>query len=303
MGKKKFCFILAFLLFLSVFVFANEKKVKVYDCFPFFNELELLEVRLHELYEEVDHFVIVENPLTQSGNEKKLYFEENKQRFSKFLDKIIHIVGPKREKPLSDWHRENAQRNDIMLGLKNAKDDDIVIISDLDEIVKREKIIEIKNYILAKKDPIRLDLKMYRYFLNRRDMNVDIWRLAYASSFKTLKKYSPQHLRCEYNYENYLEDAGWHFTDMGWISRFAYKINSCAHQERNIPRWKKAYKVMRWARRCKLVKIDDTYPKYITENLKFFKNRNFIDDNLPPNWNMRVFNKRQKILEKKSKIL
>ncbi|NGX63012.1 MAG: hypothetical protein KR126chlam6_00417 [Candidatus Anoxychlamydiales bacterium] len=298
-----FSFVLGIEFFLSTFVFANEKDVKIYDCFPFFNELELLEVRLNELYDVVDHFVIVENPLTQSGNEKKLYFEENKQRFAKFLDKIIHIVGPKREKPLSDWHRENAQRNDIMLGLKDAKDEDIVIISDLDEIVREEKISEIKDLIKGNKDPLRLNLKMYRYFLNRRDMNIDIWALGYAASYKTIKEYSPQHLRCDYSYTHYLDNAGWHFTDMGWISRFAYKINSCAHQERNIPRWKKAYKVMRWARRCKLVKIDETYPKFITRNLKYFKNRNFIDDNLPPNWNMRVFNKRQKNLERTEKTL
>ena len=63
---------------------------KIYDCFNFFNELDILEIRLNVLYEHVDYFVIVESSITHSGEEKPFYFEENKERYSKFLDKIIH---------------------------------------------------------------------------------------------------------------------------------------------------------------------------------------------------------------------
>ena len=65
--------------------------VKVYDCFIFFNELDLLELRLETLDPYVDHFVISECDSTFSGEDKPFYFEENKEKFSKFLDKIIYI--------------------------------------------------------------------------------------------------------------------------------------------------------------------------------------------------------------------
>ena len=275
--------------------FSNESKVKVYDCFPFLNEVELLQVRLHELNDVVDYFVIVENPLTQSGNEKPLFFEENKEKFSKFLHKIIHVVGKRRPSPAySDWDRENEQRDDILLGLKGAKDDDIVIISDVDEIVREEKVQEIKEMIKSKKDPIRLMLKMYRFFLNRKDMKMDMWPLAYATSYKTLKKHSPEKLRTKFPYQYSMDNVGWHFSGMGYIDRYAYKIESGAHQEINNERYKRAYKLIRWAKRCRLVKIDETFPKYIVDNFKYFEERNFIDNKLPPNWKIRVFNKRQK---------
>lgn len=287
-----------FCSFISFLTFSSKLRSEVYDCFPFFNELDILEVRLNELYDVVDHFVIVENPLTQSGLKKPLYFEENKERFKKFENKIIHIVGPIREQN-SLWGRENAQRNDIMLGLINAKDDDIIIISDLDEIVKKEKVQEIKEMIANKKDPLRLGLTMYRYFLNRRDMDINIWWLAYATSYKTLKNYSPEYLRTGHNYLYTLNDAGWHFTDLGWTKANTSKLEACAHQERNNKKNKNPYVLLKKARKGKIVRIDNSYPKYIVENLKYYKKINFIDDNLPFNWNVRVFNKRQKNLEKK----
>ena len=63
----------------------------IYDCFIFFNELDLLEIRLSELYNYVDYFVIVEANKTFKGKSKPFYFEENKQKYKKYLDKIIHV--------------------------------------------------------------------------------------------------------------------------------------------------------------------------------------------------------------------
>lgn len=300
--KKIFFFCLLIInISVTILGFSNDKSVKVYDCFPFLNEIELLHVRLNELNDVVDYFVIVENPLTQSGNKKPLFFEENKEQFSKFLHKIIHIIGPSRPSPkYGDWDRENAQRNDILLGLKNANDDDVVIISDVDEIVRKEKIQEIKEMIKSKKDPIRVLLKMYRFFLNRKDSKMDMWPLAYATSYKTFKKHSPEELRTKFPYQYKIENAGWHFSGMGYIDRYAYKIESGAHQEVNTDRYKRVDKLIKWARkRCKLVKIDENFPKYIVDNFKYFEERNFIDNNLPPNWKIRVFNKRQKTLNDK----
>jgi len=288
---------LIFLVFFSLMslLFSNEKKIKVYDCFLFLNELDILDIRLNELYDVVDYFVIVENPSTHSGNPKPLYFKENKQRFSKFLDKVIHVIGQKIEFAKDTWVRENSQRNDILLGLKNAKDDDVVIISDVDEILKKEKVREIKDYISKKNEPVRLNMKMYRYFLNRQDL-IDSWQLAIAASCKDVRKYTPQYLRVEFAVKDNLKDAGWHFTSLGWIKQFSYKMDSWAHQEWNKKKNKNASRLLKKARKGKLVKIDSSYPKYVVENLSYFKKINFVDDNYPFFWNLKIFNKRQKAL-------
>ena len=68
--------------------------MKTYDCFQFFNELDLLEIRLELLYEQVDYFVISESNKTHSNNDKQLNFENNKDRFAKYIDKIIYITEP-----------------------------------------------------------------------------------------------------------------------------------------------------------------------------------------------------------------
>ena len=219
-------------IFMSSFLFSNQKDVKIYDCFLFFNELDVLEIRLNELYDVVDYFVLVENPLTFSGNKKPLYFKENKKRFSKFSDKIIHIISPKVNTD-NPWVRERIQRDSILLGLKNAKDEDVIIISDVDEIVKKEKVQEIKKLISQGKEPMRLRLKMYRYFFNRRDMEVNIWNLAVAGSYKSVSEYTPHWLRVQLSTSCYLNEAGWHFTSLGWTKANTYKLESWSHQERN----------------------------------------------------------------------
>ena len=109
----------------------------IFDCFTFFNELNILEIRLNELTEVVDWFVLVEATKTFQGQDKPLYYLENKNLFEEFNDKIIHIVVefPERidneygrTKSLA-WGREQYQRDQIARGLNAAKSDDLVIIS------------------------------------------------------------------------------------------------------------------------------------------------------------------------------
>ena len=114
----------------------------IYDCFTFFNELDLLEIRLNVLNDVVDRFVLVEAGQTHTGKPKRLLYEENKLRYSKFADKIIHVRIDSFPSGHDAWWNENYQRNAIMQGLKCAKDDDIVMISDLDEIPRPELVAE-----------------------------------------------------------------------------------------------------------------------------------------------------------------
>lgn len=110
--------------------------MKVYDCFTFYNEFELLELRLKSLWDIVDYFVIVEANKTFSNQPKPFYFEERKDEFKEFLPKIRHIKGVV-DLPFNgpgDWTIENAQRDLISKGLEDAEPDDLIFISDLDEI-------------------------------------------------------------------------------------------------------------------------------------------------------------------------
>ena len=106
----------------------------IYDCFTFFNELEILKIRLNEMYDAVDYFVLVESEETFRGAPKPLFFYENKNAFTRYKDKIIHIIVKGKFETGSPWAREAFQRNQIMRGLENCKKNDIILISDVDEI-------------------------------------------------------------------------------------------------------------------------------------------------------------------------
>jgi beta-1,4-mannosyl-glycoprotein beta-1,4-N-acetylglucosaminyltransferase len=116
----------------------NTKRAAVFDCFMFFNELDLLEIRLIELHELVDYFVLVEATRTHTGAAKPLHFAEHRSRFAPVLDRIIHIVvddlpaGADHDPYVSDV----AQRHAIIRGLDRAKPGDLILVSDLDEIPK-----------------------------------------------------------------------------------------------------------------------------------------------------------------------
>lgn len=227
-----------------------------YDCFSFFNELDLLEIRLNTLDKVVDKFILAESPLTHTGNPKPLYYAENKERFSKFNDRIIHIVVddfpampedmPVREKA---WTRENWQRNAIVRGLpKDIKDEDILLISDLDEIPSPEYLKK------AVSNPIgvtRLDLKAYCFFINLRNVSYPIWnngtRVLTWHTFNDPKTYAgagyteccvaavnqgPSATRVRFlKPTKIMKPAGWHFSYLGGVEAIQRKMKSIAHTE------------------------------------------------------------------------
>ena len=112
----------------------------IYDCFSYWDEDLLLDLRLNILNDYVDFFVIVEGNKTWQNNFKKFRFDLDK--FKKFKEKIIYIQVKDMPDGTNPWVRENFQRNCIGRGLKEAKNDDLVIISDLDEIPNPEKILK-----------------------------------------------------------------------------------------------------------------------------------------------------------------
>lgn len=122
--------------------------MKVIDVFPFFNELDILEIRLNILDPYVDYFIISEATKTFSGLDKPLFYDENKERFSKFSHKIIHnIVEDTTSPELHPYQRDVFQKDKIKdVILENSAEDDIIIWSDVDEVPNPEAIKDIRDY-------------------------------------------------------------------------------------------------------------------------------------------------------------
>ena len=227
-----------------------------YDCFSFFNEVDLLEIRLNTLDKVVDKFILAESTLTHTGVPKPLYYAENKERFAKFNGRIIHIVVndfppfPNTSATEMAWIRENWQRNALIRGLpKEATDDDYVIISDLDEIPSPDAVIRAK----AHKGVTRLYLTMFYYFLNYKNYTYPIWCLGpqvlplkilcdntatFDANYSTFidprvnKGITPTVVRFM-TPEHIITNAGWHFSYCGGIVSVQSKIRSIAHTENN----------------------------------------------------------------------
>ncbi|MDQ7817356.1 MAG: glycosyltransferase [Melioribacteraceae bacterium] len=196
--------------------------MKIYDCFVFYNELELLELRLKELNEVVDYFVLVESSKTFTGLDKELVFAENRNRFSEYNHKIIHVVLDELPTGNGAWEAEFFSRNAILNGLTNAADDDLIIISDVDEIPNSSII---KNSSIEQ--PNVLAQRLYYYFINC--WQNQIW----YGSIITKKKFltTPQDLRDKRNQLPVIPDGGWHFSFLGGAERIVSKIKAYAETD------------------------------------------------------------------------
>ncbi|MDA9104845.1 hypothetical protein N9J79_03860 [Candidatus Pelagibacter ubique] len=230
--------------------------MKIYDCFMYFDEEVVLDVRLNTLNEFVDYFVIVESIYTHKGNLRELKF--NHKKFEKFKDKIIYIVdeetypqtdeintedseGEKSRKAIFNAaYRENGQRNLITRGLKKANDEDIIMVSDVDEIPKLSEL-NFKNInekiILFKQD-------MFYYKFNLWLPNL-IWTGTKACKKKNLV--NPQWLRnikdrkysffridtffskTKYTSIKVINDGGWHFSNIKTPKEIEFKLRSYLH--------------------------------------------------------------------------
>src|SRR3990167_3841286 len=139
--------------------------MRIFDCFLFFNELELLELRLMTPNDVVDYFVLVEADKTHTGNTKDFVFDKNKHRYQKYLNKIIHIKvehTPALDRSTDAWAIENFQRSCISRGLTSATDEDKVITSDVDEIPNPETLERLKG----SDHPVTLRQHLFYYYVN-----------------------------------------------------------------------------------------------------------------------------------------
>lgn len=207
--------------------------MKIYDGFQFFNELELLEIRFNELYDVVDHFVIVESTKTHQNNPKPLHFWENRDKFSPFLDKVIHHVFDPKECPYP-WYIENEQRNQIKNSKFSPRDEDFVIISDADEIPKKETISLIKQNCPL--EPSTMVMQMSYNYINcivEEPSDVAGWRGSVVLPARHFRENSPNSFRDKKDFLPRIENAGWHLSFMGGPEKIKDKITSYAHSEFN----------------------------------------------------------------------
>jgi len=216
--------------------------MKIIDCFTFFNELDLLEFRLKLLDSHIDHFVLAESNITHSGQPKPFYFEENKERFKPWLHKIMYIPVHQSSEGLvfnsessynpqsSAWKLENGQRNALAAATKLISNDDLVLLSDLDEMPDPVMLKKLK----LTNGPVVLSQLFHYYFLNCQNTgNERWWNGTIVSSGQQFKTAMPQELRDKRNDIPVVKKAGWHFSYLGGLEKIKQKIRSFAHTEFN----------------------------------------------------------------------
>lgn len=267
---------------------------RVFDCFPFFNELELLNIRFRELSDVVDYFVLVEASRTHTGVTKPYYFQENKHLFTKYEHKIIHkmidIWDDPGVTPWQNWGREIIQRNTINSTLADLSlnDDDIVLSADVDEIPRRQAV---EAYV-GRGDICCLEEKTYHYNLNclLETPTIDPKICRYNS----IKEIGVADLRYFHhkNPHHIIKNAGWHFSFMGGTEKIIEKMRAYAHYDPRDPKMETYLSkdnVESSAREFKSVFLRDDVkyaktkdfsdmPRYITENFQHFVDNKWIID-------------------------
>lgn len=249
----------------------------VFDCFMFFNELDLLEIRFNELWEKVDRFVLIEATRTHSNKEKPLHYDENKGRFEKFKDKIIHIVLDQYPKYENAMQFDTHQRNQCNHVLEYCRPNDIIMISDLDEIPNPDFITE----DLARDGMTVFEQDNHYYFVNYRMTDRAAWRwrgtrAIRARDFTT----DAQSIRAAHS-RNILRNAGWHFSYLGGIDKIIEKLQAFAHQEFNLAEFRDRATIEQRIRsgedlfgrseRFEVVDLDARYPRWLRQNQERFR--------------------------------
>jgi hypothetical protein len=196
----------------------------IVDGFTFYNELDMLELRLNELKDTVDLFVLVEMTKTFTGHDKPLTFAAARERFRKWP--IRHVVVT--DVPVADaWTREGWQRNAIVRGMEGVPDEAVVLISDVDEIPYHGAIpTELTDKSLAV-----FEQQFFYYTFNNRVKGK--WKGTRAATASSVRAWTPQVIRNRGN--TFVPNGGWHFSYMGGPDKISEKLQGFSHQEYNTP--------------------------------------------------------------------
>lgn len=251
----------------------------IIDAFIFFNELEVLKIRLEELYPVVDRFIIVEMDHTFQGQPKPSNYEENQELYTQYADKISHVMIEAPQPNGNDpgrypWDREYYQRNAIgtVLSKMSLSDDDIIIMGDADEIPRRA--------VVSKLDPQpvqSLALDAYYYGINisgghKHTNRVARWGYAKNMTMQELRTLDPP--------PDVVYDGGWHFSYLGTPEHIVEKFKAFAHSELNRTdttdpdtlrlRMKAHGDLWGDGHVYEAVEIDDTWPEAIKRDREYW---------------------------------
>ena len=256
----------------------------IYDCFQYFNEDHMVDLRLNILNKYVDFFVISESTKTHQGDTKRLNFDIN--NFPKFKNKIKYVVADYQENINFKNHAggesliEQHQRNSLIEGIKDARLDDLIILSDSDEIPDMTKLNQIKTGSKF----IAFSQMMFMYKLNLQNLYEKNWIGTKACLKKNFPL--PQKLR-NMKFKNYpfwridksntqIINGGWHFSFLQSPKKIAEKIKSYSHGEFNTKELVDENKIEEKIKHnkdifnrdieLKKIEIDAAYPLFIQEN-------------------------------------
>lgn len=249
--------------------------MKIFDCFIFNHEIELLEARFNILNDYVDKFIITEGDVTFSGLSKESHFLKNKDKFSQWEDKIIlnPITIPECESP---WHREIYSRNAVM-NLDIFEDDDLIVTSDGDEIPNPE-ILEHASEWVSDDTHFTFEQSCYAYWVN--NLYSDKWFGSRAATYKYMKNTTVDDIREGTEDESkitgsIITNGGWHFTYLGDEYHIKQKINSFCDRHFDVPEVTENISknlesgtdvLNRHHITYRRVELDDSFPQYIIDN-------------------------------------
>lgn len=243
----------------------------ILDGFIFFNELDLLEIRMHELDPLVDRFIVVESTRTFTGKEKPLHFFDNVDRFRRFLPKVLHVVVDDMPDGDDPWPREAHQRNAIMRGVEalGASDDDLLIMTDVDEIPRLSALAA----ALPLAEVRGLTMRSYGGWVNAPTGD---WPYARIGPVRAFRETSPQAVR--HSAATPIPDAGWHFSSVGGAKKVGEKLDAFSHQEFDVQKfnnrsWIEAYSkfgvgILGGEVAC--VPVDDSFPAHLARQQRRF---------------------------------
>jgi beta-1,4-mannosyl-glycoprotein beta-1,4-N-acetylglucosaminyltransferase len=244
----------------------EDTKQRIVDCFIFYNELDMLEYRLSIMYPHVDAFVLVESTRTHKGSLKPLYYQENLTRFAKYADKIVHVVvddlysDPKIDydtKKGEQWINEKHQRDGITLGIERLaldvekrgwklKKEDVLLISDVDEIYDVKNLKELASIIIVRTDGLMV-VRMDMYYYHLKNKSNNYWSFAKVITYSYYLGLPMTTYPGMKGYRNISEKIrgyegiipclhgvfGWHLSYFGDEHMISNKLKEFAHQEYN----------------------------------------------------------------------
>lgn len=194
----------------------------IVDAFMFYNELDILELRLTMLDEHVDLFILVESPVTHIGTPKELVFEKNKERFSQWLPKIRHVIATDMPDDENPWSREKFQRHCILRGLDGVPDFATIMISDVDEIPNMS-VARLLN-----KRTTTCHMHMFEYSF-KYTFTGEPWFGTVLTYVKECKTLGPNFFRDNrWRFPN-IPYAGWHLSSFGDAEMVHTKLMTYAH--------------------------------------------------------------------------